>query len=128
MSEPVVIEIPMMPPRECSPNWHGHWRRRARHAAKFRETAGWATLAVMGCPVCCDAQWDGKQAILDIEVEWCCRRKAMDDDNVIAACKPARDGVADKLFHGDDKQIRVGTVTQTRGRGLTRFVLREVEA
>ena len=22
----IVIRVPSLPPKECSPNWHGHWR------------------------------------------------------------------------------------------------------
>lgn len=62
--------------------------------------------------------------IMDIAVEWCCRRKEMDSDNLVAACKPARDGIADALFEGDDSRIQVGVVTQTRGAGVTRVTLR----
>ncbi|HEX2673447.1 MAG TPA: hypothetical protein VHM25_21345, partial [Polyangiaceae bacterium] len=47
-----------------------------------------------------------------------------DSDNLVAACKPARDGVADALFGGDDARVQVGRVTQGRGDGVTILTLR----
>jgi hypothetical protein len=32
------IELSGLPPRECSPNWRGHWAIKARHVAEYRET------------------------------------------------------------------------------------------
>lgn len=61
---------------------------------------------------------------MDIAVEWCCGRKAMDSDNLVASCKPMRDGIADALFDGEDKRIQVGAITQTRGDGVTQVTLR----
>jgi hypothetical protein len=125
--EPVVIVIPMMPPQECGPNWHGHWTTRHRQARAFRDAAYWAAFDEdargLGWP------WiDGAAVVvMDIAVAWAGRRKAMDSDNLIAATKHARDGVAACLMDGDDSRIQVGTVTQGRGEGVTVLTLREGE-
>lgn len=123
----VKFTIPMMPPRECSANFRGHWWDRAQAGKDWRETARMAALVddgVHGIPD--PGAWD--TVVLDIEVEWCCGRKRMDDDNLIAACKPARDGIADALWGGEDRHVRVGDVTQRKGAGVTIVTLRQGDA
>ncbi len=66
-----------------------------------------------------------RSVIMDVEIAWCCGRKRMDDDNAIAAMKPARDGIADVLWAGEDRYITQGRLTQTRGEGTTTITLRE---
>jgi hypothetical protein len=123
----VVITVPMMPPRECSPNFHGHWSVMSKARAEFREAAYYATLALSGA----DKEWVfmryGKPTVLDVAVAWCCGRKRMDDDNLIAAIKSARDGIVDGAHLSSDRDFVTGTVTQTRGDGVTILTLREVE-
>lgn len=120
----VVIEIPMMPPREVSPNGGWSWRERGKAKLEFRECAGWAAREqVSGTND--DALRHAETILLDAEIEWCCRRKKMDDDNAKACLKAAIDGIADVLWDGNDRRVQVGTVTQTRGKGVTRLVLRE---
>jgi hypothetical protein len=113
----IVIVIPMAPPRECSPNSRAHWRRRARAAREFRECAYFAALGAGTYPPLAGA------VVMDIEVAWPKTRKGMDDDNLIAACKPARDGIADAMFGGEDGSIRVGCVTQSQGDGIVTITL-----
>jgi hypothetical protein len=62
-----------------------------------------------------------------VEIQWCCGRRIMDDDNAWASLKAARDGIADEMFGGEDRFITQGTLTQTRGDGSIRITLREVE-
>lgn len=128
----VKFTIPMMPPRECSANFRGHWRAKARTAKEWRAIAKMYTDLFVSCPVCYteveDAVVQSNWVIMDIEVEWCCGRKRMDDDNLIAACKPARDGIADALWGGEDRHVRMGDVTQRRGAGVTIVTLRQGEA
>jgi hypothetical protein len=123
----VTIEVPMMPPQEVSPNWYGPWRVRAKARAEFRDAAYYATRALPGAEQERLFFWYGRPVVMDVAVEWCCRRKRMDDDNLVAAMKAARDGIAACVFSGDDQYIRVGTVTQTRGGGTTTVTLREAE-
>lgn len=115
-----VIVIPTMPPREVSPNWHGSWRKRAAAAAAFRAEAGWATRFDL------PAAFLGRVApvAIDVEIAWCCGRRRLDDDNALASCKAALDGIADVLWDGQDRHVTVGTVTQTRGQGTVTVTLR----
>lgn len=115
-----VIVIPMLPPRECSPNARAHWVKKAWAARNFRECAGWATRATG------NRNWR-ESLIMDVEIAWCCGRKRMDDDNAWASLKAARDGIADVLFGGEDRFITQGTLTQTRGDGTTTVTLRTTE-
>jgi hypothetical protein len=61
---------------------------------------------------------------MDVEVRWCCRRRALDDDNAWASMKAARDGIADVLFGGEDRFIVQGRLVQTRGDGTVTVTLR----
>jgi hypothetical protein len=126
MRHAVSITIPALPPRECNGNWHGHWRTRSAVAREWRLCAWLATRAVDIDDATRDALVDG--CVMDIEVGWDGRRKRMDSDNLVTACKPARDGIADALFAGDDSRMQVGTVTQRRGAGVTIITLRAHEA
>jgi hypothetical protein len=118
-----TIIIPMLPPRECSPNWHGPWRKRATAVKAFREAAGWATVAALGGDPFLVAGSSGFVA-MDVEIAWCCRRRALDDDNAWASMKAARDGLADVLFGGEDRYIVQGQLTQVRGEGVVTVTLR----
>lgn len=119
-----VIAIPMLPPRSCSPNSRVHWRRRHADVRAFRQCA---CLAALAWASEAENEWAIRGAdvvVMDIEVRWCCRRKSMDTDNLVTACKPARDGVADALFGGQDKHVTIGALTQKRGDGTTTMTLR----
>ena len=106
----VIIEIPMLPPRECSGNYHGTvrarisavrtWRNAAFYAAvdarNRRWLAGWPPRAF-------PLQW------VRIAVEFVVGRHGMerDLDNAIAGLKPALDGVvnADVLMNDEAPMI-----------------------
>lgn len=122
-----VIVVPMLPPREVSPNFHGSWRARARAAREFRECAGWAAKEMaLGDFVWCFAEHARLPfVVMDAEIAWCCGRKALDDDNAWASLKPARDGISDVLFGGEDRFIVQGKLTQTRGDGTVTVTLRQ---
>jgi hypothetical protein len=121
-----TIEIRMMPPPEANPNDHGNRTRAKRKAIReWREEAGKAVMVT----VLQDFDrfmWitSATEIIVDWEIAWCCGRRRLDDDNAIAACKPARDGIAD-AFGVDDKRFRTGTMTQTRGAGIVTVTLRD---
>ncbi len=122
-----TITIPMLPPRECSPNWRGGWAARARAVREFRETAGWAARAA----VLDDAEaftwvYQAREIALDLEIALGKGRRRQDDDNIWASMKGAIDGIADVLGV-DDKRFRVGRLVQTRGDGTVTVQLRAVE-
>jgi hypothetical protein len=120
---PATIEIPMLPDRALSPNSRVNWREKARSAKELRDTARLATIESR-------TFWNGNPRgmyVMDVEIQWCCGRRIMDDDNAWASLKAARDGIADEMFGGEDRFITQGTLTQTRGDGSIRITLREVE-
>lgn len=122
-----TITVLMQPPVECSPNWRGHTRSKAKRkaVAEFREEAAKATtVAVLqnfGSFV-----WvpSAPEIIVDIEIAWCCGRKRVDPDNAMGFCKPALDGIAENLGI-NDRKFRPGEVKQVRGGGMVTFTLRE---
>jgi crossover junction endodeoxyribonuclease RusA len=121
----VVIDIPMEPPREVSPNARVHWRVKARATRGFREAAAWATLdAVYGEGVTDELFRNG--VVMDAEIRWGRGRKRIDDDNAWASLKAARDGIA-AVLHENDARMTCGRLTQTRGDGRVIVVLRERE-
>ncbi len=129
MGEAAVIVIPMVPPRECNPNWHGHWRQKVAAVKAFRAAAYYvAREARMRDAVAWAAAWpvNGERAVMmDIHVSYAGWRPLMDSDNLVASCKAARDGIADALFNGEDGHIQVGRATQeVRGDGVTQITLR----
>lgn len=120
-STEAVIVILFLPPPECSPNWRGHWRQKARAVASFREQAAWATRFTADADV-----FGGKRGpvTIDVEIAWCCGRKRMDDDNVKASLKPVIDGIAQELWGGQDRHVTIGTVRQCQGSGIVTVTLR----
>ena len=125
MSRSVTITVPMMPPREVSPNWRGTWRAKAAAKRAYRECAGWAVREQVNGP---DHEYlQAGRIVLDAEIAWCCGRKRMDDDNAKASLKAAIDGIADVLWAGDDARVTLGTVEQSRGEGATVLTLRDTE-
>ena len=86
------------PPKELSPNARVHWCVKNRAVKKYRENCAWLTKAA-GLRV----DWDGfVHAFITFYPP---DRRHRDDDNVIAAFKSGRDGVADALVV-DDKRFR----------------------
>jgi crossover junction endodeoxyribonuclease RusA len=121
----VVIDIPMEPPREVSPNARVHWRVKARATRGFREAAAWATLdAVYGEGVTDELFRNG--VVMDAEIRWGRGRKRIDVDNAWASLKAARDGIA-AVLHEDDARMTCGRLTQTRGDGRVIVTLRAKE-
>lgn len=86
------------PPRECSPNWRGHWSKRAKAAKQYKHACFVLTKEAKINSI----DWDG-QVHLWITFNKPSRR-AMDDDNLIASFKAGRDGLALALGI-DDKRF-----------------------
>lgn len=86
------------PPRECSPNWRGHWSKRAK-AAKAYKLACWALAKEAKLAI----DWDGPVHL------WITfnkpSRRPMDDDNLVAMFKNGRDGLALALGIDDKRFI-----------------------
>lgn len=124
----VTVTIPMTPSPALSPNCRVHWATKARAVAKLRETARIATLATI--PATDRAAFASASAIgYRLRVSWePGRRGIRDEDNLLASCKSALDGVADALDIDDARMHVRGIEIDRKSRaGVTVFTL-EVEA
>jgi hypothetical protein len=122
----LTVEIPMHPPRECSPNWYGPWRKKAKAVAELRETAWKAALEAKNdfCYLTYEAVFDAVPVAIHAVIHWGKGRKTMDDTNAASALKAAIDGLQDADIFGNDKQVRQLTVEQQRAAdGIGRITL-----
>jgi len=100
-----VIQLPW-PDKALSPNGRAHWAQKARAVKTARREAWGITLAEM------DGRTVSWQAV---DLHWIFRPKTAntpDEDNIEAACKAYRDGIADALGIDD------ANFTATREIGL----------
>lgn len=100
MPDKLEIVLPW-PPKALNPNARGHWSKKAKAAEMYRYTC-----RVMAREVINKGRWDLKplrdlveaggqiHVFLDFYPP---NRRARDDDNIIAAFKAGRDGLADAL-------------------------------
>lgn len=103
------------PPTQLNPNKRVHWSVKAKHAARYREQCAWlakeAKLRV---------DWPG-----DIHV-WVDffppDKRRRDDDNLVAAFKAGRDGLADALGV-EDSRFRTHPYLRTDTGGCVRVRL-----
>lgn len=87
------------PNKVLSPNARVHWAVKSRAAKEARKAAHLCTLASK-----VKVDWEGE---IHLWVTFCPPdRRARDDDNLIAAFKSARDGIADALGV-NDKRFRM---------------------
>lgn len=87
------------PPKILSPNARAHWAAKNKAVKLYREDCAWLTKAA-GLKV----DWDGTvHAFITFYPP---DRRHRDDDNLIAAFKSGRDGVAQALGI-DDKRLRI---------------------
>lgn len=93
-----VITLPW-PSSALSPNARGHWSKKAKAAKAYRQ-ACWAITKQSGF----DVDWAGDAYLWLTFIPP--DRRARDDDNLVAAFKSGRDGVADALGI-DDKRFRL---------------------
>lgn len=118
----LAIEVPMTPPRECSPNARVHFRKRAAAARVLREAAFLATKETLrNDPLWRDALTTARGICYRLTVSWePGRRGTIDEDNTLASAKALLDGVAQALGV-DDRRFRVRgvEVDRTTRRGVT---------
>lgn len=85
------------PPRELSPNARVHWSKRSKAAKAYRK-ACWALCLEAGLR---SIPWDGDVHLwIDFYPP---DRRPRDDDNMVAAFKSGRDGLADALGVNDKR-------------------------
>lgn len=90
------------PPKELSPNARVHHMQRSRHAKKYREACGLLVKSAWGSLA--KAMKIDRYPLLHL---WLVfeppDNRRRDDDNMIGAFKPGRDGIADALGIDDQK-------------------------
>ena len=93
----VVVNIPMLPPRECSPNYHGEIRARMSATKAWREVAYYcARQASPGVFP------NYEKAAVRVTYQVPSQAYIKDDDNAIASVKPAIDGCVQAGIICDD--------------------------
>ena len=98
------------PPKELNPNKRLHWSTKRKHVAKYRAMC-FALAREAGIAV----DWDGDVHLwVDFYPP---DKRRRDDDNVIAAFKAGRDGLADAL-RIDDSRFRLHPFLQTKTGGF----------
>lgn len=89
----VKIEIPFLPGRELSPNWHGHWARRYQAGQTLKEAA-WALAKEAQVPCFKKAK---------VQITYVVKTyRTRDPDNALAMVKFAIDGLVAAGVFGDD--------------------------
>jgi hypothetical protein len=132
MSERITITLPL-PPRECSPNYHGHWRGRQKATRAYRLQA--ALTAHRALP----RNWQPQK--VRVSADFYCGRgpvpdgrvRPLDTANAIGCLKAAIDGaIIDGGFCPSDSHewVEWGTVNLYRRKkdhGGQAFVLLRIE-
>lgn len=100
MTAPSHVLLLPWPSRDLHPNARVHWARRAKTAKRERYQAGLAAMA---------AGWQGMPlppGKLHLWIDFVPPdRRRRDDDGLLAAFKPARDGIADALGIDDSRFV-----------------------
>jgi Holliday junction resolvase RusA-like endonuclease len=118
----MLIVLPL-PPRECSPNWRGHWTKRAAAVKCYREHAWAEALANIhmepGMP------WRAATVKCHFVFKRPGRR---DKDNLLARMKAAFDGFADAGMVADDADFTYQPVSVAVDRDNPRVEVTITEA
>lgn len=118
------IRLPW-PPKELSPNARVHWSRRSKAAASYRKECGWLVRAAMS------AHPDFKLPDSERIALWIDffppDRRHRDDDNLLAAFKAGRDGIADALGINDKRFVSHPFVQEATG-GYVRIRITDAPA
>lgn len=101
--EPSRLELPW-PPRELSPNARVHWARRSKAAKAYKQACYLLTKQA-------GIQAPEGRVLLALEFVPPDRRRR-DDDNILAAFKSGRDGIADALGIDDSRFVTQFSVSQ----------------
>lgn len=112
MPEKYEITLPW-PHKALNPNRRGHWSRRARAAEAYRYTCkiqALETIRSQGWELQPLRDVVAAGGAIHLFLDFCPpNRRRRDDDNIIAAFKSGRDGLADALGI-DDRHFRIHPV------------------
>ena len=107
--KPIILPWPS---KDLSPNARVHWARKALAASKAREDGRLAAIA---------SGWHkhkfGEGRIYLLFEFYPPTRRGIDDDNAIARCKNARDGIADAIGANDRKFVCIPYVHDETRKG-----------
>ncbi len=99
ISETVIINIPMLPPSECSPNFRGHWAKKAKAVKVLREAA---MMCALNDSNFARPKYDKAEVSITLVVRDA--RYYRDPDNMVASLKSAIDGCVDAGIIKDDSE------------------------
>lgn len=120
----IRFTIPATPPSSLSQN------ARINRWDRTRIKGSWMMATLSGLVTGVTEEIDpSKRYVIDVAVFWEKGHRIVDDDNLVASFKPARDEIA-KFLGIDDRRFRVGEIVQDRDPnkgGYTVVTLREVE-
>ncbi len=100
------VIVPLAPPRECSPNYHGHWRAKAKAVKALRTAAYW-----YGYQARPSKPFTGP-VVLRARIGWPKGRRYQDTSNAAASLKGLLDGLQDAAWFLDDRDVTVLVVEQ----------------
>jgi len=107
----IRIEVPMLPPREYSPNWRGHWSQRLRAGKYYRQAVYYSALEAGNKLTEAGGKLPLMWAQLDLTFVFP-EERIRDEDNHRARFKPGQDAlVTAGLLAGDDPaHLRMGKI------------------
>jgi len=89
----IIFEVPMLPPKECSPNWRGHWAQRSEASKAFKEAVFYLAPK--------DVRFE--KARLDLTFVFKDKRRR-DEDNLRSRFKPGQDALVIAGLIPDDNR------------------------
>jgi len=108
MCKQLRIEIPLLPPPECSPNWTGHWGDKTKAVRQFRQDAFLCMVSERNKLRNFQA-FDG--CSIDVTFHVPDLRYVMDDDNARATLKGCQDAMVDAgIINKNDRGVKVRSI------------------
>lgn len=116
----ITVKVPAVPPRECSPNWRGHWSRRSSASRYFKDMVYMHAIDARNTR---GVAFPLKKATLSLEVIYTTTRRR-DLDNIVAMFKPGLDGLvkAELLTDDDAKHLKLGDINTRVGDTKTTII------
>ena len=117
------IELPGLPPKECSPNWRGHWAAKADAVKLYRQDAGWRAVFATGDYARANGEkWTAPDHATMHVTFIVPDNRRRDKTNMASAFKPALDGLVDAGIIQDDSHQHLDDqyhIEVRKGRSVT---------
>ena len=108
MCQHIRIEIPLLAPWECSPNWRGHWGDKAKAVKQFRTDAFLCMVSERNKLRKFEA-FD--TCSIDATFHIPDQRYVMDDGNARATLKAVQDALVDaQIINKNDRGVKVRSI------------------